>query len=85
MDSHSRELLSPRRELEKWGIVACAFSRLGETSSPERDRLSLKTRAHRLSDNSRSTSVSFLILPLRRDPLAWARLSDIRYCSCYPA
>jgi len=32
--------------------VAYAFSRLGKTSSPERDRLSLKTGACRLSDSS---------------------------------
>jgi len=33
--------------------VASAISRLGETSSPERDCSSLKTKARRLSDSSR--------------------------------
>jgi len=51
--SRSSELLSPGRELEKWGTVACMFSRLGKTSSPERDRLLLKTGPRRLSDSSR--------------------------------
>ncbi|QCE07339.1 hypothetical protein DEO72_LG9g2358 [Vigna unguiculata] len=49
--SRSGELLSPRQKLEKWET---AFSRLGEASSPERDRLSLKTGARRLSDSSRN-------------------------------
>jgi len=52
--SRSGELLSPRRELEQSEIVTYAFSRLSETSSPERDRLSLKTGARRLSDSSRN-------------------------------
>jgi len=33
--------------------MAFAFSLFGETSSPERDELSLKTGARRLSDSSR--------------------------------
>jgi len=44
-----------RRGLEKRGTVACASPRLGDTSSPERDGLSLKTGARRLSDSSHST------------------------------
>ncbi|QCE10877.1 hypothetical protein DEO72_LG10g2109 [Vigna unguiculata] len=36
----------------KSGNKAFASSRLGETSSPERDGLSLKTEARRLSDSS---------------------------------
>ncbi|QCD94499.1 hypothetical protein DEO72_LG5g2583 [Vigna unguiculata] len=68
--SHSGELLLPRRELEKWNSGAVMFSRLGETSSPERDGLSLKTRACCLSDSSRNTWEGFLILSLRREPLA---------------
>jgi len=82
--SHSRELLSPRRELEKWNSGVVAFSRLGETSSPERDGFSLKTGARRLSDSSRNTWEGFLILSLRRAPLAWARLSDFIHCSRRP-
>jgi len=35
------------------GTLAFVFSRLSETSSPERDRLSLKIGARRLSDSSR--------------------------------
>jgi len=35
------------------GTVAFAFPHLGETSSPERDGLLLKTGARRLSDSSR--------------------------------
>jgi len=47
------------------------FSRLGDTSSPERDELSLKTGARHLSDSShkfqRETSGT----------LAWARLAHL--------
>jgi len=55
----SGELLSPRRELEKWNSGVVAFSRLGETSSPEWDGFLLKTGARRLSDNSRNTCEGF--------------------------
>ncbi|QCE10186.1 hypothetical protein DEO72_LG10g1412 [Vigna unguiculata] len=46
--------VSPFRlgESSSSGIVASTISRLGETSSPERDYLSLKTKACHLSDNS---------------------------------
>jgi len=47
--------VSLRRGLEKRGTVACASSRLGETSSPERDGLSLKIGVRRLSDSSCNT------------------------------
>jgi len=70
---------SSRRGLEKRGKLASASSRLGETSSPERDGLSLKTGTRRLSDSSRSTWVDFLMLSLRLDSLAWARLSSEVY------
>jgi len=53
------ELSSPRRELEKWNSGVVALSRLGETSPPERDGLSLKTGARRLSDSSRNTWEGF--------------------------
>jgi len=82
--SCSVELLSPRRELEKGNNDDVAFFRLGETSSPKRDGLSLKTGARSLSDSSHNTWVGFLILSLRRDPLAWAKLSDFRNCSRKP-
>jgi len=64
------ELLSPRRELEKRNNGAVAFSRLGETSSLERDGFSLKTGACRLSDSSHNIWEGFLILSLRQAPLA---------------
>jgi len=83
--SRSGELPSPRRELEKGNNGVVALSRLGETSSPERDGLSLKIGARRLSDSSCNTWVGFLILSLRRDPLAWTRLSNLRHCSRKPA
>jgi len=51
--SHSGELPSPRRGLEKRNSGAVTHSRLGETSSPERDVLSLKAGARRLSDSLR--------------------------------
>ncbi|QCE03977.1 hypothetical protein DEO72_LG8g2009 [Vigna unguiculata] len=51
--SRSGEPPSPRRGLEKRNSGAVTHSRLGETSSPERDVLSLKVGAHRLSDSSR--------------------------------
>ncbi|QCD96604.1 hypothetical protein DEO72_LG6g1310 [Vigna unguiculata] len=47
----SGELLLPRRELEKREQWLSAISRLGETSSPERDGLSLKIGARSLSDS----------------------------------
>ena len=54
--SRSGELLSPRQGLEKRNNGIVTHSRLGETSSPKRDVLSLKTRACRLSDSSRRQS-----------------------------
>jgi len=51
--SHSGKPSSPRRGPEKGTFGAVTHSRLGETSSPERDVLSLKTGARRLSDSSR--------------------------------
>jgi len=75
------ELLSPRRELEQWNSGAFTFSRLDETSSPERDGFSLKTRARRLSDSSRKHLREFLILSHRRDPLIWAKKPEFLQCS----
>jgi len=66
---------------EQWCFT---FSGLGETPSPERDDFSLKTRARRLSDSLRNTKEGFLILSLRRAPLAWARLSDSLHYSHRP-
>jgi len=51
--------------------VAFAFSRLGETSSPERDGLLLKTRARRLSDSSCKFQGA------TSGTLAWARLARL--------
>jgi len=51
------------------------FSRLGETSSPERDDFSLKIGACRLSYNSSKSLGGFVILSPRRDLLTWARMS----------
>jgi len=82
--SCSGELLSPTRELEKRNSGVVALSRLCDTSSPERDGPSLKTGAHHLNDSSRNTYEGFLILSPRRDPLAWARLSDHLNFSCKP-
>ena len=82
--SRSSEPFSPRRELKQWNNEVFAFSRLGETSSPERDDFSLKIRARRLSDNSSESLGGFVILSLRRDLLAWARISvfpTIRACN----
>ncbi|QCD93552.1 hypothetical protein DEO72_LG5g1627 [Vigna unguiculata] len=76
------ELLSPMRELEKRNRGVVALSRLGDISSPERDGPSLKTGARHLNDSSRNTYEGFLILSLRRDPLAWTRLSDHLHSSC---
>jgi len=61
----SGELPSPRRELKQWNNGIGALSRLGETSTPERDGLSLKTGSRRLRDSSRNTREGFLILSLR--------------------
>jgi len=51
----SGELLSTSRELEKRNSGAIAFSRLNDTSSPERDDFSLETGARRLNGNSRNS------------------------------
>ena len=52
--------------------MACVFSRLGETSSLERDGLSLKTGARRLTAHATNMGELLLISP-RRDTLDWAR------------
>ncbi|QCD79278.1 hypothetical protein DEO72_LG1g2917 [Vigna unguiculata] len=51
--------------------MASAISRLGETSSPERDYSSLKTKARRLSDSSSRNLGKLLLVSPRRDMLAW--------------
>ncbi|QCE10792.1 hypothetical protein DEO72_LG10g2024 [Vigna unguiculata] len=62
-----------------------ALSRfLCETSSLERNELSPKTGARRLSNNSHKYLRGFLILSLRRDPLAWARISYFLHYSSRP-
>jgi len=61
-ESRSSELPSLRRELNRWNNGVVALSHLGETSSLERDGLSLKTGACRLSDSSRNTWEGFLRL-----------------------
>jgi len=64
--------------------VAYAFSRLGETSSPERDKLSLKTGARHLSDNSHKQHGRVAT------NLAYARHARLGektrtlHCSCWP-
>ena len=70
-----RSLAQARARRRNIGVVA--FSRLGKTSSPERDVLSLKTGARRLSGSSRNSREGFLIL-------AWARLSSSLHCSDMP-
>jgi len=57
------------------GTVAFAFSRLGETSLLERDGISLKTGAYRLSDTLRKSQGELLVLSPERDSLAWAKIS----------
>jgi len=53
--------------------MAFAFSRLGETSSPEWDGLSLKTRVRRLSNSSGEPQGALLALSLGRASLTWAK------------
>jgi len=53
--------------------------RLGKPLSPERDGVSLKTRALRLSESSSASASSypFLQVSLRRDWVAWGRMSGL--------
>ncbi|QCD82642.1 hypothetical protein DEO72_LG2g2982 [Vigna unguiculata] len=67
--------------------MALAFSRLGETSSLERDGLSLKTGARHLSDSSREVQGALLALLLGRALLAWVKTpgsSTVHACNNQP-
>jgi len=64
--------------------MTSAISRLGETSSLERDYSSLKTKARRLSDSSSRNQGELLLFSPKRDMLVWARilvLTTIHTCN----